>query len=292
MAVTRTLLDEPDSVMFAPAGNAGWGVLVLAGSSGRVEAERALRFAQAGALALSIRWFGGEGQPPGICEVPLETFSRALDTLAESAGSLAIVGSSKGAEAALLVAAEEPRVDAVVCFAPTDVVWANVGPGYDGSTHPYRSSWTRKGEPLDFVPYDDDWTPTGDPPESAGLYAQSRSTYPDAVAAAMIPVENIAAEMILVAGGDDRVWDSRSSADAIAERRSRASRTTRVFTHPAAGHRTILPGERLVSGGMRMSRGGTPVADAELGAQAWVAIQRLLDPEAGSAHAHVGRERG
>jgi dienelactone hydrolase len=52
-----------------PAEQTGWGVVVLAGSSGRVEVARARLFAGLGAVCLALRWFGGEGQPPGICEV-------------------------------------------------------------------------------------------------------------------------------------------------------------------------------------------------------------------------------
>ncbi len=55
------------------------GVLVLGGSSGRVDAPSARLLAQEGALGL--RWFAGEGQAPGICEIPLEGFIAAIDRL-------------------------------------------------------------------------------------------------------------------------------------------------------------------------------------------------------------------
>ena len=67
------------------------GVAVLAGSSGRVDVERARLLARHGALALALRWLGGEGQPPGICEVPLETFGAAVDWLVEGLGTPAPV---------------------------------------------------------------------------------------------------------------------------------------------------------------------------------------------------------
>ena len=62
-------------VVATPAGDPSMAVLVLAGSSGRIDERRARLLAGRGALAVSIRWFGGPGQPPGICEVPLETFT-------------------------------------------------------------------------------------------------------------------------------------------------------------------------------------------------------------------------
>lgn len=47
------------------------GVIVAAGSSGRVDMKRARLLASWGAAALALRWFGGDDQPPGICEVLL-----------------------------------------------------------------------------------------------------------------------------------------------------------------------------------------------------------------------------
>jgi len=51
---------------------------------------------------------------------------------------------------------------------------------------------------------------------------------------------------------------------------------THVVTHPSAGHRTILPGEQPVVAGAEIARGGTPEADAELGALVWPVLARLL----------------
>ena len=98
------------------------GVVVLAGSSGRFDVERARLFAAHGARAIALCWFGGEAQAPGICEVPLESFSRAVDKLLEEGcKQVAFVGTSKGAEAALLSAAYDHRIDAVVAISPSSV---------------------------------------------------------------------------------------------------------------------------------------------------------------------------
>jgi hypothetical protein len=64
-----------------PAEQTGWGVVVLAGSSGIVDVARAKLFAGLGAVCIALRWFGGERQAPGICEVPLEVFTRATAPL-------------------------------------------------------------------------------------------------------------------------------------------------------------------------------------------------------------------
>ncbi len=82
--------------------NGGTGVLVLSGSSGAVEDDRARLLAAHGATALALRWFGWPGQQPAPFEVPLETFVEALDRLAGECARLAVLGTSFGAEAALL----------------------------------------------------------------------------------------------------------------------------------------------------------------------------------------------
>jgi len=71
-------LPDPEWRRFRPAVPCGTSVLLLAGSSGRVDIGRAAVLARQGATVLAIRWFGGPGQQPGPYEVPLETIVEAL----------------------------------------------------------------------------------------------------------------------------------------------------------------------------------------------------------------------
>lgn len=281
MDIIEHTIGEPcEGVLVEPAAGSRVGVLVLSGSSGRIETDRCRVLARAGMTAVSIRWFGGDGQPGGICEIPLETFVTATDLL-RTRGSerVGVLGVSKGAEAALLVAVHDPRVDAVVALSPTSVAWANVGPGIDGTTFPYRSSWTWQGEPVPFVPYDEDWTPAqaaGTPAVYRTLYEQSRRTFAEAARTAVIPIERSAAEITLVAGGDDQMWPSLVFAQELAARRASAGRPARLVTSPDAGHRPRLPGEGPAAHSARFRYGGTGQADAALGATAWPDIVAVL----------------
>jgi hypothetical protein len=254
------------------------GVLVLAGSSGRVDVQRARLLADAGAIALALRWFGGQGQALGICEIPLERFIAAIDRLrAVGAEGIGIVGVSKGAEAALLVACRDARVTSVIAISPTPVVWANLGPGADGQAFPYRSSWTWRDEPLSFVPYDGAWTPvTADAGRVAyrTLYEQSLRAFP--AAAAAIPVETTQARLLLVAGAADALWPSDTFAATLSERRRQAGCQVEVIAHPQAGHRPYFPGESAPEPSTRLAHGGAPAADAALGSAAWPRVLALL----------------
>lgn len=269
----RELTDPWEGVLVAPARGSDIGVLVLAGSSGRVERERARILAQQGMTAVSIRWFGGPGQSPGICEIPLETFTAAVDFLRlNGAQRIGILGTSKGAEAALLTAVHDPRVDVVVAMSPTSRGWCNVGPGRDGAHRPYRSSWTWREQAVPFVPLDDSWTPAetdGGPVAIRGWYELSERTFADLLPAAQIPVDKARADLLLVAGGDDAMWPSVPFAEQLAQRRRSVGATVRLITRHDAGHRPRFPGERPASASPRFQYGGTPEADALLGTVAW-----------------------
>lgn len=269
-----------EGVLVEPAASSGAGVLVLAGSSGRVDRRRARLLAQQGLVALAIRWFGGPGQPAGICEIPLETFVAGVDLLrSRGVERVGVLGVSKGAEAALLTAVHEPLVDVVVGVSPTALVWCNVGPGLDGRRHPYRSSWTWRGRPLPFVPLDDSWRPAeraDGPVAIGGWYDLSERTFAPHLAAAAIPVERARADVLLIAGGDDAMWPSLRYAEQLAARRRAAGGSVHLLTRADAGHRPRFPGEGPAESSPTFRYGGTPRADALLGELAWAPVVDAL----------------
>lgn len=259
-----------------PSEHSGLGVLTLAGSSGRVDADRARVFARHGALAESIRWFGGPGRPEGPWEIPIEQFQDRVAELRRSCDRVLVAGTSFGAEAALLTGALTGGVDAVVAFAPTDVVWAGVTPQGKQTSH-----WTLDGRPVPFVPFLEGWRPETDPPVFKDLYELSRAADPAVTAAAAIPVERIGS-LVLVAGGDDLVWPSVTHARSIAGRRAGHGLATTLIVDQEAGHRAILPGEEVVTAGRALARGGSETADRRLGAAAWEGILRLMTDLSGT----------
>ncbi len=265
----RIELDDPPGVRHVPADPCGTGVLILGGSSGRIQDFRAQLFAEGGAVAESIQWFGGAHQSPGPWEVPLELFQSRVKDLRRDCDRVALMGTSFGAEAALVAASHTPEVHTVVAFAPSDVVWAGVRP--DGTQ---TSHWTLAGRALPFVAFDEQWEPDTDPPAFRGLYESSWRKAAD-VARSTIAVERIQ-QVVLVTGGDDQVWPAAEHARRIVERRRSAGRPTVQVHHAEAGHHAILPGEETPTGGQRMSRGGSVPANRELGTRAWPHIVQAL----------------
>ena len=272
----ETTLTDPDGVLLEPEG-ATTGVLVLSGSSGRVETDRCRLLASHGVAAASIRYFGGPGQPGEARLMPLETFDDVLADLHARYERLVVLGTSWGAQAALLLGTLHPEIDAVVGISPTYVSWAGLS-----QERPQRSSWTLRGEQVPFVPFDDEAIEQavkeayGEPPSFCEAYLSALEKYADRVPAATIPVERIAGDVVLVAGGDDALWPSVLFAEAVRRRRTAHDLETIVVSHPDAGHRVVLPGEPVLPLSQRLAWGGAEEADVELGRRAWPEITAIL----------------
>jgi dienelactone hydrolase len=248
--------------------------LIVAGSSGRLDVGRADMLASRGVTALALRWFGGEAQPAVACEIPLETFTEAVDILARECERIVLMGSSYGAEGVLLTACLDDRVDAVVGLAPTDVAWEGQ---HEHDADPRRSKWTLGGQPVAFVPLDRTWKPRSPVPSFVELYERSRELAgSDIVDAATIPAERFRGELVLVAGGDDKVWPSAQAAKDIAARRASSGLNTLVIEDPKAGHPVVLPGETPPDLTRPYQIGGDEGAAQRLGALAWPAIHGIM----------------
>jgi dienelactone hydrolase len=183
---------------------------------------------------------------------------------------IAYVGTSKGAEAALLAAIDDPRVDAVIAVSPSSVVWA-------GDRWPPASSWTRNGVPVPFVEVDfsDLAVPADGRISYLSCFLKSLRRFADQIPAATIPIEQAGARVVLVAGGDDALWPSDLFARSLADRLIAAGKHPLLITHPEAGHRVLLPGDTKPRSAVN-AHGGTDEADRALGLAAWKAIAEVL----------------
>jgi dienelactone hydrolase len=266
--------------LFVPPAPGVPGIVVLGGSEGGgAQAEQvAALLASRGFVALAVTYFGAAGLPDHLCGVPVECVESAvafLETRPELAGSrIGIVGSSRGAELALLVAAGCPAVSAVAAFAPSAIVWPGLAAGGAGA-----AAWTRNGRPLPYaVP-----APTTDgastQPSTARDAFMCALDGLDAGAPAAIPIERIAGPILLVSGDDDQLWPSDVFAEHALRRLRRARRpfADRHDRHAGAGHLSArppgLPAARpalVHPADGRMHRlGGTRAANARAAVAAW-----------------------
>lgn len=274
--------------LFEPVSAPMGGVLVLGGSDGSIPKYTANQLAQAGFSALALAWFGHPGLPAEAIEVPLEYFHRALRFLQARAplrgAKVGIWGNSKGAEAALLVAASYRDVAAVVGVAASGVAWHGLGSGFKDRTWMRRSTWTRAGDPVPFVPGVVDHRPAvvhG----ALVLTPMHLAAMQDAEALqrAAIAVERIKGPVLLISGEEDQLWPSQELCE-LAMKRLRASAHPYPDQHlsfAGAGHgittsarEPVLRSEPLATaGGLALALGGELAATRKASHESW---QRTL----------------
>ncbi len=219
--------------------------------------------------------------PAAFADIPVERLNEARAWLQAreaadadvDAKRIAIHGTSKGAEFALLAGVHLPWVTSVVAVVPSDVVWE----GWGGNVEPgKRASFALYGKAFPFVPYQDFGQEfmgfqTGEDIRIRRPQDKGRAAHPAAAVAARIPVERIKVPVMLVAGQDDQVWNSAMMAHNIAERRAEAKLETVSLIYSDAGHYLSGTGYDPTTQydvGL-MKGGGTPMGNAQAQADAW-----------------------
>jgi dienelactone hydrolase len=207
--------------------------------------------------------------------LPLEYFDKALDRLEADPSvdrrKVAVMGASKGGEAALIIGSRRKDVRAVIAGVPSNVMWQ----GFSFKAQVDTSTWSVGGKPTAFVPYD-----TTKPFISVlDFYQRSRAfegRYPDAA----IPVERIRGPVLLVAGEADQLWPSANMARDIATRlKARRFRyPVTVLTYADAGHAAFGPPAPANTPGLSFmfKLGGTEAGNLAARQQSWDATLALL----------------
>jgi dienelactone hydrolase len=226
------------------------GVLVLGGSEGGTPIGNAVWLASHGFAALALAYFHVPGLPRQLEEIPLEYFGQALLWMKQrpeiAPGGLAVLGGSRGGELALQLGSMYSDLHAVVAYVPANVRFPSC------CNRDAQAAWTWKGRPL---AYDLPASSTDNPADPAAIH-----------------VELTNGPILMISGGDDAIWQSRSMADAAMHRLQTAHFRYRFehLTYPHAGHRAgapwIIPtwsgGTRQPISGEAQNLGGTPEGNA------------------------------
>jgi dienelactone hydrolase len=264
-------------------------VIVLSGSGGGFDLDKAAVLSRHGFATLALAYFGIRPLPTWLHRVPLEYVESALGWLAEQPEidpqRIAMLGVSRGSELALIAAARFAAIRAVVAYAPSSVAWDSGG--REKSAGKSIPAWLWHGQPIASAPL----------PLRGFVW---RSAFPvlamrrpvmfrnlflaglrnsEAVAQGAIPVEQVKGPMLLISGGDDHVWPAEQMAEAIVARLKKHSfgHAVEHLHYPSAGHLLRyphLPTTARGSGhehlrGARLSFGGSAQADAEAQADSW-----------------------
>ena len=262
--------------LYEPQGSEPRPLVVLIGGSGggmTWQRQNAAVLASRGYVTLALAYFGVEGLPSSLSAIPLEYFRDAIAQATRVANvdatRIALVGLSRGAEAALLVASEFPQVSAVVAFAPSHVAFMGQRP----PDFPLETAWTLGGKPLPFVPTRE-IRPFRSSDDQAERHLRYLIIHAEAAAASAIAVERIHGPVLLFSGNADPIWPSTLMAELITERLSAKGfeHAFRRFSYDGAGHAFARPG--YLSTSPAGSSGGEPRANAYAQTDSW---RRMLE---------------
>jgi dienelactone hydrolase len=196
-------------------------LVILGGSEGGMgmtgDRRAAVRqaYLDAGFALLVVGYFGLPGIPSGLDRIEL---SGVLDVIentrsnpAVDAEKLSVLGVSKGAELALLLASRSAQISTVVAVVGSEVVF--------GSPEWYStsSSWSWQGQAIPFVRFS--WRSAlplvqGDFRRGYEIAMQNQQAYQRA----LIPVQQMQADVLFVSGTADELWPSSEMSDRMMHR--------------------------------------------------------------------------
>lgn len=167
-------------------------------------------YLDAGFALLVVGYFGLPGTPSGLDRIELSGVLKAIEDTRLNpvidAAKLSVLGVSKGAELALVLASRSAQISTVIAVVGSEVVFAS--PEWYSTS----SSWSWQGKAMPFVPFD--WRSVvplmqGNFRKSHEIAMQNQQAYQQA----LIPVQQMQADVLFVSGTADELWPSSEMSD-------------------------------------------------------------------------------
>ncbi|XP_018422285.1 PREDICTED: acyl-coenzyme A amino acid N-acyltransferase 1-like [Nanorana parkeri] len=269
--VQRTQIHEGRvrGTIFSPTGEGAYpGIIDMFGGGGGLAEYRASLLASRGFVVFALAYFGYEDLPRSFQKLELEYFEEATDLLLKhpkvAGPQLGVLGVSKGAEIALLLASYLPKIGATVSI--------------NGTSNVYGSTIYHKGKVIiDGTPYKQEKmviTKEGFM-STIGLYEPRADS--------LILVERAAGEILFLAGGADQYYNSQKFALFPFYRLKRNAKTkSKMITYPGAGHLIEPPGfpfayaSHLRGQNMPLLYGGEMIPHCQAEESIWKEIQAFF----------------
>lgn len=212
---------QVDAELFVRDGSKHPMIVGLGGSEGgnpwatKAWEKQRERFLDQGYAMLAIGYFGTPNSPEKLDRISLDGVHAAIVRAAQdprvNGRCIAVIGGSRGAELALLLASHYPDIKAVVAIVPGSAVFPALT---DAMTTP---GFSYRDRSLPFVPMT--WGATPDL-----LVGNLRGAFETmmrdkaAMERAAIPVERINGPILFVSAAQDEMWPSKEMSDAMMQR--------------------------------------------------------------------------
>jgi uncharacterized protein len=173
------------------------------------------QFIEKGYAFLAIGYFGAKGTPDTLQKIAIEDVHNAIKEAVKNRKinkkKIAIIGGSRGADLALLVASYYKDIKCVVAIVPSHVTF----PG--NTNHFTTSTWTFQNKELPFVPVNEEAIPFLMKRNLRGAF---EAMLKDSIAEsdACIKVENIRGPILLVSATKDEICASTAMSEKMMER--------------------------------------------------------------------------
>ena len=234
-------------------------VICFGGSDGGPNFETAKRLAEEGYETFALFMFGMKNQEQTLRKIPLEQFEDIISYINKNIKDnkpISVVAASKGAEYALNLASKYPEIDNLILMAPSSYNFA----GLDFKD--YGSSWTYKGNELPYIDIKkssfNSFLKNIIVPTIIKSPISFKETYNSAIEKdstskeKLIPAKDVKANILMIVGEDDMMWDSLAMANKIKEQNPKAN----IYSYKGAGH--IFAGNGILNlGKIRVATGGT-----------------------------------
>lgn len=234
-------------------------VICFGGSDGGPNFETAKRLAEEGYETFALFMFGMKNQEQTLRKIPLEQFEDVISYINRNIRDnkpISVVAASKGAEYALNLASKYPEIDNLILMAPSSYNFA----GLDFKD--YGSSWTYKGEELPYIDIKkssfNSFLKNIIVPAIIKSPISFKETYNSAIEKdstskeKLIPAKDVKANILMIVGEDDMMWNSLAMANKIKEQNPKA----KIYSYKGAGH--IFAGNGILNlGKIRVATGGT-----------------------------------
>lgn len=271
------------------------GVLILGGTDGGNQEHAAALLATHGYAALALSYFGVEGLPKNLVDIPIEYFEKAIQWMKSQHeiidSQIAVIGFSRGGELALLLGTMFDDFKAVIAGSPS----AFLTSGMVNRIFTPKPAWTYRGESLPYLPFAyrlsnmvNTWNKiiSREPFSFLPIWDNSLKDK-EKIKPSRIPVEKIKGPVLLISGGDDQLWPSSSYCDIMMKRLTKKKRPFRDVhvNYEKAGHFLCFPyslpnlpvNVYAVVGVRKVTFGGSTKENAHAARASWMEILKFLD---------------